>query len=84
MIVRNDLGMSCGKISAQVAHAAIALYEIAKKNRRFKKWLTKWIKEGQKKVVVKARDEKELLQLYEKGKKLQLPEEPLLYLRQYI
>ncbi|MFX1297000.1 MAG: peptidyl-tRNA hydrolase Pth2 [Promethearchaeota archaeon] len=73
LVVRNDLGMSCGKISAQVAHAVVSLYELAKKNRKFKKWLNKWLNEGQKKVVVKAQNEKELFNLYEKGKKLKLP-----------
>ncbi|MHA1649441.1 MAG: peptidyl-tRNA hydrolase Pth2 [Candidatus Helarchaeota archaeon] len=73
LVIRNDLGMSCGKIAAQVAHAAVSLYEIAKKTRTHKKWLKNWIKEGQKKVVVKTRNEQELLALYEKGKKLKLP-----------
>ena len=73
LVIRNDLGMSCGKISSQVAHAAVSLYEIAKNNKKYKKWLKKWINEGQKKVVVKGRDERELFELYDKGKKLGLP-----------
>ncbi|NVM52801.1 MAG: peptidyl-tRNA hydrolase [Candidatus Helarchaeota archaeon] len=73
LVIRKDLGMTCGKISAQVAHAAIALYEGAKKNRKYKKWLNKWINEGQKKVVVKAHNEKELFNLYDKAKKFDIP-----------
>ncbi len=74
MVIRTDLGMTCGKICAQVAHASIALYELAKKkDRKSKKWLQNWINEGQKKVVVKAHDEQELHELYEKGRKLNLP-----------
>ncbi|NVM28631.1 MAG: peptidyl-tRNA hydrolase [Candidatus Helarchaeota archaeon] len=73
LVIRKDLGMTCGKISAQVAHAAVSLYEQAKKTRKFKKWLNKWINEGQKKVVVKASGENELINLYEKAKRLDLP-----------
>jgi PTH2 family peptidyl-tRNA hydrolase len=73
LVVRNDLGMSCGKIAAQVAHAAVSLLELTKNKRKYKKWLNNWMKEGQKKVVVKAASKEELLDLYEKAKKLDLP-----------
>jgi PTH2 family peptidyl-tRNA hydrolase len=73
LVVRQDLNMSCGKISAQVAHAAVSLYEQAKHKRRHKKWLNKWLNEGQKKVVVKVNNEKEIHNLFTKAKKLDLP-----------
>ncbi|MHA1263781.1 MAG: peptidyl-tRNA hydrolase Pth2 [Candidatus Helarchaeota archaeon] len=73
LIIRKDLGMSCGKICAQVTHAAISLYEQARKTRKYKKWLKKWLSEGQKKVVVKVKSEAELFSLYEQAKKLDLP-----------
>ena len=73
IVIRNDLGMSCGKISAQVAHAAVSLYELARNKRKFKKWLKNWINEGQKKVVVKVQSERELRNLYQQALKLDLP-----------
>jgi len=73
LVVRNDLGMSCGKIAAQVAHAAVSLVELARNKRKYKNWLNKWLKEGQKKVVVKAVSKEELLDLYNLAKKLDLP-----------
>jgi PTH2 family peptidyl-tRNA hydrolase len=73
LVVRNDLGMSCGKISVQVAHAAVSLYQEANKTRKYKKWLKKWIDEGQKKVVVKVSSEEELQDLYTEARKLDLP-----------
>ncbi len=73
MIIRKDLGMSCGKISAQVAHAAVTLYDRANNKRKYKKWLKKWLNEGQKKVVVKVSSENELRNLYEKALKFDLP-----------
>ncbi len=58
LIVRADIRMSCGKKCAQAAHAAVGAYEKAgstvKKN---------WMREGQKKVVLKAKNEKELYEL---------------------
>ncbi len=73
MVVRTDLGMSCGKLSAQVAHAAVSLYELATRNKKFKKWLKNWLAEGQKKVVVKVKRKEELLSLYDQAKRLNLP-----------
>jgi PTH2 family peptidyl-tRNA hydrolase len=58
LIIRNDVKMSCGKRCAQAAHAAIGAYNNADKN------LQKlWISEGQKKVVLKANDERTLHEL---------------------
>jgi len=73
IVVRNDLGMSCGKISVQVAHAAVSLYQETNKTWKYKKWLKKWIGEGQKKVVVRVENEKDLLDLYTQAKNLNLP-----------
>ncbi len=58
LIIRNDVKMSCGKRCAQAAHASIGAYNNADKN------LQKvWISEGQKKVVLKANDERTLHEL---------------------
>ena len=58
LIVRTDIKMSCGKRCAQAAHASIGAYNAADKTLQ-KAWLT----EGQKKVVLKADDERTLHEL---------------------
>ena len=58
LIVRNDVKMSCGKKCAQAAHASIGAFNGADKALQ-KSWLT----EGQKKVVLKANDERTLHEL---------------------
>jgi peptidyl-tRNA hydrolase, PTH2 family len=58
LIVRNDIKMSCGKKCAQAAHASIGAYEHADKNLK-----KAWFSEGQKKVVLKADDERTLHEL---------------------
>jgi PTH2 family peptidyl-tRNA hydrolase len=57
LVIRDDVKMSCGKKCAQVAHASIGAYEHADKTIR-KAWLT----EGQKKVVLRAPDERALFE----------------------
>jgi len=69
--VRTDLGMSKGKVAVQVAHAAVTAGEEAKK--RKPDWWKAWMGEGQKKVVVKAKTEHELMELEEQAKALGLP-----------
>ena len=65
VIITNDREMSCGKLAAQTAHAAVeaALISYKKKRRILKKWRA----EGAKKVVVKAK-EQEMLELEEKAR----------------
>ncbi len=58
MVVRADIKMSCGKKCAQIAHAAIGAYEKADKITR-----KAWLDEGQKKVVLKVRSDRELYEL---------------------
>ena len=60
VIITNDIEMSCGKLAAQTAHAAVEAALIAYKKK--KRILKKWRAEGAKKVVVKA-NEKEMLKL---------------------
>ena len=68
IVFREDLKLGKGKLAAHAAHAAIVGYEIMTK--KDKKLLSKWLAEGQKKIVVKIKNEKELFSLYEsmKGK----------------
>ena len=56
ILVREDLKLPKGKLSAQVAHAAV---DAAAKSDR--KIADIWKNEGGKKIVLKVKDEKELL-----------------------
>ncbi len=58
LIIRNDVKMSCGKRCAQAAHASIGAYNNADKSLQ-----KAWLSEGQKKVVLKANDERTLYEL---------------------
>ena len=62
ILVRSDLKMGLGKLSSQVAHASL---EAALKSDKLKEWKNK----GTKKVILKVKDEKELLYYYELAKK---------------
>ena len=55
ILVREDLKLPKGKLSAQVAHAAVDA-----SSKSDKKIVDLWKKEGGKKVVLKVKDEKEL------------------------
>lgn len=71
IVVRADLSMSKGKTAAQVAHASIGSAEKAREHAE--DWFNAWWREGQKKVVVKVEDERELYELYEQAKATGLP-----------
>ncbi len=58
LVIRTDIPMSCGKRCAQAAHASVGAYEHADK--AVKK---AWLSEGQKKVVLKAPNERTLHEL---------------------
>jgi PTH2 family peptidyl-tRNA hydrolase len=68
LVTRSDLKLSVGKLAAQVSHAAV---ECALETKKLNsKWLNKWIKEGQKKVIVKVNDLDDFYNLKDKIKKL--------------
>lgn len=71
VVVRDDLEMSVGKLSAQVAHAAVtcALEAKAKKT----KWFAEWYREGQRKVVLRVDGVEELRELKELAARAKLP-----------
>ena len=48
IVVRKDLGMSCGKIAGQVGHASVMAYKDCSN--------PQWYNEGQKKIVLKVPD----------------------------
>ncbi|RLE62938.1 MAG: peptidyl-tRNA hydrolase [Thermoprotei archaeon] len=71
IVVRDDIGMSKGKLAVQVAHASVVSSETARKER--KEWWKEWWKEGQKKVVLKVKSEEELIEIYTRAKNADLP-----------
>ena len=71
IVFRADLKMSRGKIAAQAGHAAVSAAEEARKHHRG--WWETWMKEGQCKIAVKVKSEKELLELEKQAKELALP-----------
>jgi len=67
ILIRQDLKLPKGKLAVQVAHAAV---EAAL--RCNKKILHAWLKQGAKKVVLKVKDEKELMKYKDLAKKKRL------------
>ncbi len=66
ILVRADLKLPKGKLAAQAAHAAVeAAHKSAKHD---KPQYDRWRREGQKKVVLKVSDEKELLSYFQAAK----------------
>ena len=58
IVVRDDLNLSPGKLAVQVAHASILSLENANKS-----IIKSWKSEGQKKVVLKVANVKELFEI---------------------
>ncbi|MGB9959200.1 MAG: peptidyl-tRNA hydrolase Pth2 [Candidatus Bathyarchaeales archaeon] len=71
IVFRSDLKLSKGKIAAQAGHAAVSAAEEAR--RSHKAWWEAWINEGQCKVVVKVKSERELLELERQAEESALP-----------
>ncbi|KAK7463834.1 hypothetical protein VKT23_005770 [Stygiomarasmius scandens] len=70
LIVRTDLKMSPGKISAQCGHATLACYKaLVKKNPSL---VRHWERTGQAKIALKANSEDQLLELEAIAKSLNL------------
>lgn len=62
IVARADLGMSEGKLAAQVAHASLQALEAADTRAS-----REWKGDGQKKVVVRANSESKLFELAERA-----------------
>ncbi len=73
IVVRKDLGMSCGKMIVQAAHASVMAVLEAEKRPEWRRWLDAWLREGQKKVAVRVESEEELLDKYREAAELGLP-----------
>ncbi|MFH1285220.1 MAG: peptidyl-tRNA hydrolase Pth2 [Candidatus Micrarchaeota archaeon] len=67
IVVRDDLKIGKGKLCAHVAHASLAGYKLVKKKKE--SVVEEWEDAGEKKIVVRVKDEKELLELFEQAKK---------------
>ncbi|MEM0347172.1 MAG: peptidyl-tRNA hydrolase Pth2 [Zestosphaera sp.] len=71
VLVRTDINMSKGKLAVQVAHASVSALMEALKYK--KEWVEEWLEEGQKKVVLKVSNLRELMSFYEEARKFGLP-----------
>jgi PTH2 family peptidyl-tRNA hydrolase len=71
IVFRSDLRLSKGKAAVQAGHAAVSAAEEARIH--CKRWWEAWMEEGQRKIAVKVRGEKELLGLEQRAKELGFP-----------
>lgn len=71
IVFRSDLTLSKGKAAVQAGHAAVSSAEEARK--RHRQWWEEWLYEGQRKIAVKVKTEKELVELEQEAKELGLP-----------
>lgn len=71
IVFRSDLKLSKGKLAAQAGHAAVSAADEAHK--RHRNWWEAWMFEGQRKIAIKVKNEKELGELEEQAKELGLP-----------
>lgn len=68
IVLRDDLGLSRGKLAAQAAHASLKAWK--KADSRAKK---EWESEGSRKVVVCVKGEDELIEVRMRSEKLGIP-----------
>jgi len=71
IVLRSDLNMSCGKAAAQACHASVAASEEARKKNP--SWWKAWMREGQRKIVLKVDSEDELLEKEKEAKEAGIP-----------
>lgn len=71
IILRKDLRMGVGKLAAQAAHASLMSYFEAEK--ADSKVAEEWLKEGEKKIILKVDDEKTLDRLHAAFKFKKIP-----------
>lgn len=69
IVVRDDLGMSRGKIAAQCCHACLGAYRSLSNQSITEQWETR----GAKKVVLRSQSEDELVSICELAQQLGLP-----------
>jgi len=67
IVVRDDLDISPGKLAVQASHASVSC--AVKSEKKEKKYFERWMKEGQKKVLVKCDDVDHMKFLKERAEK---------------
>jgi PTH2 family peptidyl-tRNA hydrolase len=74
-LVREDLKLGAGKIAAQVAHAAVSLYDEICENGKpyYRQALENWNEFGAKKIVLRAKDLEDLKSVKAACKKKGIP-----------
>ncbi|CAG8476374.1 14189_t:CDS:2 [Funneliformis caledonium] len=70
LLIRNDLGMTKGKVAAQCSHATLACYQSLQKSNP--QLLEAWETSGQPKITLKVKDYDEMLSLANKAKEFGL------------
>jgi len=66
IVFRSDLKIGKGKLAAHAAHASLTGYlNVVKINSQL---ISDWLNSGQKKIILKVKDENEILSLYQKIK----------------
>ena len=68
IVVNQSLKLPCGKLAAQVAHAAVAAYLAAHNEQK-----SVWLKQGMPKIVVSVESETQLLEIAENAMKNNVP-----------
>ena len=71
IVFHSDLKLSKGKTAVQAGHAAVSAAEEARRCR--KNWWKNWVDEGQRKIAVKVKTEKELLDIEKQANESKLP-----------
>jgi PTH2 family peptidyl-tRNA hydrolase len=71
IVFHSDLKLSKGKTAVQAGHAAVSAAEEARRCR--KNWWKSWVNEGQRKIAVKVKTERELLEIEKQAKDSKLP-----------
>jgi len=71
IIFRSDLKLSKGKTATQAGHAAVSAAEEARRHHRT--WFEDWLEEGQRKIAVKVKSEKEMSELEGQAREMGLP-----------
>lgn len=70
IVLRRDIKMSVGKQISQACHASVSAFLKSSSEDR-----EEWVREGMKKIILKASGEKEIMNLFRLAKKERLPSE---------
>ena len=71
--VRDDLGMSKGKIAAQVGHGVLGAYRLGMKRASTREWIKAWLWRGQAKITLKVESEEAMVAVAAAAKAAGLP-----------